>query len=179
MNMEQSIITTSRLTLRPFTAADSADVKELIGNLNVSKTLANIPHPYNDQLAREWIACHQLQWYQKITVNFAIVYSATDELIGSISLMDIARSEASIGYWIGEPFWNMGFCSEASTAVIRFAFKTMGLHKLTGNHVSHNQTSGKVMRKVGMKYVGHTQETRLNGSAYRVEHYEIQRSNRI
>jgi len=173
--MEQSIITTSRLTLRPFTKEDCSDVQKLAGNVNVSKSTLNIPHPYGHREAREWIACHQLQWYQKIALSYAIVYTATGDLLGSISLMDIERSEACLGYWIGEPYWNMGFCTEASNAVIKFAFKAMGLQRLTANHSSNNIASGKVMRKIGMSYIGHTQFKRLNGSEVRLEQYVLRR----
>lgn len=171
--MEQSIIKTSRLTLRPFNKEDSFDVQKLIGNVNVSKSTLNIPHPYDNKQAREWIACHQLQWYQQITVTYAIIYRATGDLVGSISLMDIARAEASLGYWIGEPYWNMGFCTEASNAIIHFAFKAMALHKLTANHASNNPASGRVMRKIGMAHVGHGRARRLNGNEVGIEHYEL------
>ena len=173
--MEQEIIKTQRLTLRPFTKDDSADVQKLVGNVNVSKSMLSIPHPYDDRQATEWIACHQLQWYQKLALTYAVVYSDTNDLVGSVSLMDIARGEASLGYWIGEPYWNMGFCTEASTAIIRFAFKAMKLKKLTANHATNNPASGKVMRKVGMAYVGHSKVRRLNGHEVAIERYEIQR----
>ncbi|MFV1983928.1 MAG: GNAT family N-acetyltransferase [Thiohalomonadales bacterium] len=173
--MEQSNITTSRLTLRPFKKEDSFDVQKLVGNVNVSKSTLSIPHPYDNKQAKEWIACHQLQWYQKIAANYAIEYSATGDLLGSISLMDIEKSEASLGYWVGEPYWNMGFCTEASTAIIRFAFNAMGLQKLTANHASNNPASGKVMRKIGMAHVGHSLVRRLNGSEIGIEQYEMHR----
>ncbi len=173
--MEQSIIKTSRLTLRAFTKDDSTEVQRLVSNVNVSKSTLNIPHPYGTRQAREWIACHKLQWYQKIAVTYAIVYSATNDLLGSISLMDIARGEASLGYWIGEPYWNHGFCTEASTAVIRHAFKEMGIEKLLANHASNNSSSARVMQKVGMRHTGYTHLQRLNGSKIRLEQYELHR----
>ncbi len=171
--MQQPIIT-SRLTLRAFTQADSTDVQKLLSNVNVSKSTLNIPQPYDAQQAQEWIACHQLQWYQNLAVTYAIIYTATDELLGSISLVDIEKTQARIGYWLGEPYWNMGFCSEASAAIIRFAFKAMGLQKLIAKHASNNPSSGKVMRRVGMTYTGHSLVQRLNGSSLRLEQYEIQ-----
>ncbi len=172
--MQQSIIT-SRLTLRAFTQADSIDVQKLVSNVNVSKSTLNIPHPYDARQAQEWIACHQLQCYQNLAVTYAIIYTATDELLGSISLMDIEKPQARMGYWIGEPYWNMGFCSEASMALIRFAFRAMDLQKLIAKHASNNPSAGKVMRRVGMTYTGHSHVQKLNGSSLRLEQYEIQR----
>jgi len=173
MTENQTILTTQRLTLRPFTKVDSVDVQKLAGNINVSKSTLNIPHPFNDQQAREWIACHQLQWYQKIAVNYAIVYNNTGDLVGSISLVDIARGEATLGYWIGEPYWNLGFCTEASNALIRFAFKTIGLTKVIANHASNNPASGRVMKKVGMAHIGQSRVRRLNGHEVAIERYEL------
>ncbi len=173
--MEQLTIMTARLTLRPFTKNDSVDVQKLVGNVNVSKSTMSIPHPYDNRQATEWIACHQLQWYQKLAVTYAIVYSATNDLVGAISLMDISRGEADLGYWIGEPYWNTGFCTEASNAIIRFAFHAMGLQKLTANHASNNPASGKVMRKIGMAHIGHSRVRRLNGHEIPIEQYELRR----
>jgi len=173
--MEQSTITTSRLTLRPFTKTDSFDVQKLVGNENVSKSTMSIPHPYDDRQAREWIACHQLQWYQKLAVTYAIVYTSTDDLVGAISLMDIVRGEADLGYWIGEPYWNLGFCTEASNAVIQFAFNAMGIQKLKANHASNNPASGKVMRKLGMAHIGHSRVKQISGHEIPIEKYELRR----
>ncbi len=69
----------------------------------------------------------------------------------------------------------MGFCTEASSAIIRFAFHAMKLQKLTANHTSNNFASGKVMRKIGMAHIGQSRIRRLNGHEVAIEQYELRR----
>ncbi len=55
---------------------------------------------------------------QAITVAaFAINLKANGQLIGNISLVAINVDQAELGYWLGEPFWNQGYGSEAATAL--------------------------------------------------------------
>jgi [ribosomal protein S5]-alanine N-acetyltransferase len=46
---------TSRLALREFTAEDALDVQRLVGEWEVARSLAVVPHPYEDGMAEEWI----------------------------------------------------------------------------------------------------------------------------
>jgi hypothetical protein len=49
---------TARLVLRLFELADARGVQRLAGEKAVADTTANIPHPYLDGMAKQWIATH-------------------------------------------------------------------------------------------------------------------------
>jgi len=146
---------TKRLVLRPFSLSDAKDVQRLAGDWAVADTTARIPHPYEDGLAEEWISCHEAEFRKGKCVNFAIALKSEGAFIGAIALMDIAKDhKAELGYWIGKPYWNMGYCTEAAGNVVRYAFETLQLKRVTSHHLSRNPASGRVMQKVGMSHEG-------------------------
>jgi hypothetical protein len=46
---------TVRLVLRPFELAPAQDVQRLAGEKAIADTTANIPHPYLDGMAEQWM----------------------------------------------------------------------------------------------------------------------------
>jgi len=149
------ILETERLILRPFQISDAARVKALAGASEIYKTTLNIPHPYEDGMAEEWIASHASQFYQGDGVSLAITLEADALLIGAIGLDATLRHQrAELGYWIGVPYWRNGYCTEAAIAVIRYGFTIMDYHKITSMHMQCNPASGRVMQKAGMRQEG-------------------------
>ena len=146
---------TNRLILRPFSIADAPRVQQLAGALEVYSTTLNIPHPYGDGLAEQWIASHPAQFYGGKGATFAITLAGADELIGAIGLAVLRQHQrAELGYWVGVPYWNKGYCTEAAIAVIRYGFDELDLHKITSRHMVDNHASERVMIKAGMRKEG-------------------------
>ena len=64
------------------------------------------------------------------------------------------HSHAELGYWIGVPYWGKGYATEAAKAVVRYGFEQIKLNRIFAHHFKPNPASGKVLRKIGMKYEG-------------------------
>jgi RimJ/RimL family protein N-acetyltransferase len=71
-----------------------------------------------------------------------------------------------MGYWIGAPYWNRGYATEAARAVLRFAFDTVGLHRIYATHFTRNPASGRVMEKTGMQREGVWREHLMRGERF-------------
>ena len=148
-------IETSRLILRPFNLSDAKDVQLLAGDIAIADTTLNLPYPYENGMAENWISKHQNIFENKKGVIFAITDKKDGKLIGAISLTDLSEGhQAELGYWIGKPYWNKGYCTEAAKAVLDYGFSVMGLIRIHATHFTRNPASGKVMKKLGMDYEG-------------------------
>ena len=90
---QQLELTTDRLLLRPFTLSDAPTVQRLAGDRDIASTTLNIPYPYEDGMAEEWIKKHSEQFEQREEVTFAITLRQDKALIGAISLTD--------DFWVG------------------------------------------------------------------------------
>jgi RimJ/RimL family protein N-acetyltransferase len=60
----------------------------------------------------------------------------------------------SIGYWIGEPYWNRGFATEAASALTERAKARFGGESIVSGHYADNHASGRVLTKLGFRYTG-------------------------
>jgi ribosomal-protein-alanine N-acetyltransferase len=146
---------TERLTLRPFELADAQEVQRLAGDRAIADTTLNIPHPYIDGEAEKWISTHRPKFESGEFATFAIVLRGSEALIGAISLHLSRRFDrAELGYWIGTPYWNEGYCTEAGQAVLGYGFKELGLNRIHAHYLKRNAASGRVMQKLGMSQEG-------------------------
>ena len=135
-------IETERLILRPFCLNDAPDVQRLAGDRAVADTTISIPHPYRDGMAEEWIRGHREEFKSGQAVTFAIAIKQEGYLVGAIGLREITKDhQATLGYWIGKPFWNHGLCTQAGRAILEYAFMDLGLVRINASHLTRNPAS--------------------------------------
>jgi RimJ/RimL family protein N-acetyltransferase len=143
------------LVLRSFTLEDAADVQRLAGEYDVASTLPNMPHPYEDGMAEKWMHACSEKFEKDEALNFAITRSIDKNLIGGIELrLDQENKSGELGYWIGKPYWNRGYATEAAKAVVAYSFKVLKLNRVHAYHFKRNPASGRVLEKIGMRYEG-------------------------
>jgi RimJ/RimL family protein N-acetyltransferase len=174
MLLLQETIYTERLVLRPFTLADARQVKALAGERQIYETTLFVPYPYEDGMAESWISTHQAGFYEGRGVVFAICL-ASGALMGAIALNKAGLfNSAELGYWIGVAYWNRGYCTEAAKAVLEYGFNVLRYHKISARHFVGNNSSGRVMEKIGMRHEGLLQDDVMKDGKYiSVELYGI------
>ncbi|MDE0483360.1 MAG: GNAT family N-acetyltransferase [Candidatus Poribacteria bacterium] len=152
------ILHTDRLILRSFTLADASDVKRLAGERDVASTTCAIPHPYEDGMAEEWISTHKAAFEKGTGIYLAITLKDNEKLgdtilIGAIDLrIDQTEKIAELGYWVGKPYWNSGYCTEAANAILTYAFDVLELTSIHAFYLKRNPASGRVLEKIGMQF---------------------------
>ncbi|MFH1194958.1 MAG: GNAT family N-acetyltransferase [bacterium] len=160
-------LTTDRLLLRAFTMEDAIVVKQLAGAKEIADTTMNIPHPYPDGAAEVWIGGHGRNFNDGKEVNWAICLKESGEVVGAISfILKFEHEKAEAGYWIGLPYWNKGYASEALGAVIKYGFDVLRLNKIYAHYFNRNPASGQVMFKNGMHEEGYLRQDIIKDGKY-------------
>lgn len=144
--MAPPTLETPRLLLRPFEIWDALEVQRLAGDFRIADTTLRIPHPYEDGMAEAWIAQQALD--SSCEFVFAIVRKQDSALVGAIGLVRNGE-EAELGYWIGVPYWNQGYASEAGTEILRHAFSKLRLSRVYANHFERDPAGPTELEKKG------------------------------
>jgi RimJ/RimL family protein N-acetyltransferase len=138
------------VVLRRFVAADAARIELLAGDREVAENTALIPHPYPPGAAATWIATHEPTAAKGSEYVYAIAETA-GTLVGAIGLRPDRHEHENLGYWIGRPYWGLGYATAAAQAMIALAFEFLDMETVTASHLARNPASGRVMEKCGMR----------------------------
>lgn len=150
---------TARLLLRSFERGDVPAIMRLAGANEIAATTANIPHPYTEDDAWNFLAKANEDFRAGRSVSLAISILPGRELCGAVGLnLAEAHKRAELGYWIGVPFWGRGFATEAASAAVVFGFDTLRLHRIYASHFVGNTASQRVLEKIGMRHEGRSRQ---------------------
>lgn len=157
--MSLPTLTTQRLSLRPFTLTDAPTVQKLCGAYEVAAKTLSVPYPYPDGVAEAWIASHTPDWENRTWITLALTPRKDDaqppDVMGAISLMlHLAHQRAELAYWLGMPYWNQGYMTEAARTLVQYGFEELKLNRVEATHYRSNPASGRVMQKIGMQQEG-------------------------
>jgi RimJ/RimL family protein N-acetyltransferase len=93
-------------------------------------------------------------------LSAAVTLRATGELVGDVALhwVSVEHRTGEIGFVFLPAHHGQGYATEASRAVLGFAFDTMGLHRVVGRTEARNVGSARVLEKLGMRREAHLVE---------------------
>lgn len=146
------VITTERLVLRGPVRSDAEAIYRLASDFNVAAMTANVPHPYaladaeaflDRAMARDWARAP----------GFAIEHRNFG-LVGMLGFKDAASGRPDLGFWLGRPYWNRGYATEAVRAALKWARRDWRKPIVTAGHFADNPASGQVLCKSGFLYTG-------------------------
>ena len=148
--MEQPVLETPRLLLRPVEAKDQQKVFEGFSNPEITKHM-EITYATFEATAE------QMEWYANNRQNgsgYAWVATLKEEpesFLGMLSMYNVTpkHKRAEIGYWLFPQHWNKGYTAEGFEAIIGFASSQLDLHRIAAEVEPHNYGSRKVLQKLG------------------------------
>ena len=152
------IFKTKRLILRPPRKSDWKDVVEGANDIEVSKNLLVVPHPYKKKDAIKWINSTIKKWKikNKKDYTFFIELKSEGKVIGATSLHKIDKEHgvANTGSWINKKYWRRGYILEAKVPILDFAFGKLKLRKIETVAFVENIASNNMSLKLGFKHEG-------------------------
>lgn len=142
---------TQRLILRPLRASDAGPISLYAGDARVARMTTSIPHPYPPGAAELFIQ-------QAINPDGKDRHWAVDATpIGGAEFVGVVGFHPGIGevgYWIGPPFWNTGYVTEAVTAIVAHVFEAGLAESLVEQVFADNPASARVLEKLGFHATG-------------------------
>ncbi|MGA7674817.1 MAG: GNAT family N-acetyltransferase [Rhizomicrobium sp.] len=144
---------TERLLLRPPEFRDVGAIVTWIGDYDVAKNLASVPHPYREDDAREFVA----RVLEKLAAGEGFCFAVTRKLDGvfmGCCGLQLKDGQFELGYWLGKPFWRQGYATEAAKRVVSFAFRDLKATSVWAGWFHDNPASGRVLEKLGGRHEG-------------------------
>ncbi len=149
MRTNTPTLTTDRLILRKFHAADINDLISIFSDTIVNEFLPMYPLK-NMDAAHKFFAENYIETYNKpFGYKYAICMKTDNIPIGYVNLS--TNKSCDLGYGLRKEFWHKGIATEASKALLVQA-KNDGFRYVTATHDINNPRSGSVMKALGMSY---------------------------
>jgi RimJ/RimL family protein N-acetyltransferase len=149
---------TERLTLRPFVEDDFDAMHAMRSSPDVSRYLYQepaTPEQTRDRLSRliaspAWTK--EDDWF-----SAAAVERASGVTVGDLAFHWVSEGDrtAEIGFVFDPRHQRKGFATEASRALLDWAFARAGMHRVIGRLEARNAASARVLEKLGMRLEAH------------------------
>lgn len=138
--------------LRAIEEADLRGMNEMFTDPEVLRQIEAVVFPQPVALTRQW----WLGTRDDPTVFAFAIETLAGELCGACDLRQVnGRSRtAMMGLWIGLPFWNRGFGTDAVRTLCRFGFHELNLRRIGLDVLETNPPGVRAYEKVGFRVEG-------------------------
>ncbi len=170
------VLLSERLVLRAPHEEDIDALAHLANNANIATMVSRMPHPYTANDAAAFVRRTKQGEIGKCV--YAITKADNGAFMGCCGIEptdDPATVE--IGYWLGEPYWNRGYTTEAAHALIDMVFRTRAMvDQIDARCRVTNVASRRVIHKCGFQFQGSGLAASLAlGSHVAVEWFRLDR----
>jgi RimJ/RimL family protein N-acetyltransferase len=149
------ILNTARLRLEPFDDKHFSGLLALNSDPVVMRFVGGAPVTPEevqgdiDEAKHCWASLGFSWW--------AILVAGTDDMIGAGCVQHIENDSAKpveVGWRLRPDQWGRGYATEAARTMIDFAFEVLHVRRIYAVADPMNDRSIKVMRRLGMRYIG-------------------------
>lgn len=151
---ECPVLLSPRLVLRAPHKEDIDALAHLANNAAIATMVSRMPHPYTATDAADFVRRTNAGEIGKCV--YAITRGNDGAFVGCCALEPQEDERTlEIGYWLGEPYWNKGYGTEAAHALIDMAFRTRSeIDQIDARCRVTNIASKRVIQKCGFQFQG-------------------------
>jgi ribosomal-protein-alanine N-acetyltransferase len=144
-------LTTERLHLRPFTAADQDAIHAVYGDPEVMRHVGHGAHQTMAETA------NALRIYGEVLARrgysfLAVIERESGALVGDGGLHPLGGQgpDVELGYTLARSAWGRGYATELGRALIEHAFDVLGAPRVVAQVEPANLASRRVLEKLGL-----------------------------
>jgi ribosomal-protein-alanine N-acetyltransferase len=169
-------ITTARLRFRPFSREDLDDLHQLWSDPSVRKYL------WDDEVISrqrvESIIENNVRLFTDHRFGlWAISSCERDELIGFAGFWHFHEPPSlELVFGLGPMYWKQGFATEAVGAMLQYGFEELSFSQIVGSTDAANESSARVMERVGMTFLKRETTNGLDTLYYAISREDFNRT---
>lgn len=147
---------TEQLIIRPYKTSDAEAVQKTMNNYQIYRTTYGLPYPCDVKYVKKWIKNVINSASANKSYEYAIINKNNGTYMGNVGLINIDQQSrrCDISYFVDPLYHNNGIATEASSALIKYAFEQLGMVRVGGMCMEINIASARVMEKLHMTYEG-------------------------
>jgi [ribosomal protein S5]-alanine N-acetyltransferase len=154
--MNSYIISTERLGLRKW---KDSDILPFAGMNRDPEVMKYFPGTFSEAETRSMVKRIQSHFDRNRFGLFAVELKTSGEFIGFTGFSIPAFESfftpcVEIGWRYKKEFWGKGYAAEAARACLTYGFETLQLEKIVSFTSPLNINSEKLMKRIGMNYLG-------------------------
>ena len=144
---------TNRLILREINISDILDIYEYASDKEMTTYTVWEPHKMLSE-TKMFVNSIVNQYVQGELAAFGMEFKDEQKLIGTCGFITYDKSEhkAELAYAMSRKYWGRGLATEAARAFLEYGFKELHLKRIEAGCHIENESSEKLMKRLGMKY---------------------------
>ena len=159
-------MTGTMVTLRELQVSDAPSLFAMLTTEEVSRFIS--PPPTSVEGFERFIAWTLRMRDLGSYACFAVTVGDSDTAIGIFQLRELEPGFATAewGFAIGSAFWGTGVFADGAELLVRFAFETVGVHRLEARAAVKNGRGNGALRKMGAVQEGVLRRSFLKNGEY-------------
>jgi ribosomal-protein-alanine N-acetyltransferase len=147
---------TDRLDLVEPRMSHAQDIAEYMRDGRVQQHLPNIPDPYTEDDAEQYIEQKHEEMSPDNLLFWSLHHREDERVIGLANIhgIDTSNRNGELGYGLNPDYWGKGLMTEALQSIITYGFNAHNLYRIEAKTAERNTNSKNLLERLGFTKEG-------------------------